>query len=202
MSKFYDVDGNELDGFLADEVKTQVDAGIETAKGEFSKIESDLKTENERINGLLNSRKDEFSNFRKLNDDVVAKLGVAERTIYENGLALQKSSEDRINFEKKIYDSTVDTAIRAKSGSDEKLFTKMKDMWGVIGVNANTPEEIESKTRMIIGAISTTEPDLLASVSGFSGGSWKAPSKDDDKEKSFADSERGKAGAVELGLKL
>ena len=77
-------------------------------------------------------------------------------------------------------------------------------MWSIIGIDAVTPEQMDSKTKMILGAISQTEPDLLASVSGFSNGSFEPPvdknaSKTDG---SFADTDKGKAIAADLGLTL
>ena len=55
---------------------------------------------------------------------------------------------------------------------------------------------------MILGAINATEPDLLANVAGFSGGSWNPPSAKKEEDKSFADTDSGKSLAAELGLKL
>ncbi len=38
-----------------------------------------------------------------------------------------------------------------------------------------TPEQIEQKTMMILGAIGTTQPDLIATVNGFQGGTFVPP---------------------------
>ncbi len=188
-------DGKELEVYTAEEVQAKVE--------EVSKSKEQVETELTEAKKALNERAGQFAQFRKLNDDTVAKLSAAERTIYENGLALEEARVARETSEKKIQESMVDNAIRAKAGSDEKLYTKMKDMWSIIGIEANTQEAIENKTKMVLGAISTTEPDLLASVSGFSGGAWTPePQKTTSDEKSFADTDAGKKIANELGLKL
>jgi len=111
-------DGTEIEVYSADEVKAQADAAVAKASEEFKKTEADLKAENERINGILNTRSGEFGKFRELHADVVAKLGVAERTIYENQLAQKKADDERAEREKKDNEARVDSAIRAKVGTD------------------------------------------------------------------------------------
>jgi hypothetical protein len=39
--------------------------------------------------------------------------------------------------EKKNKEAMVESVIRSKAGNDEKLFTKMKSMWEVFGIEAN-----------------------------------------------------------------
>ena len=101
----------------------------------------------------------------------------------------------------KVRDSLVLSKIKEKVGSDEKVVGKVKDMYSLIGIEANTPEEIEKKVMATIGAIRTTEPDLLASAAGWSGGSYVPPTKNEE-NKSFADTDAGKRGMDELGLKI
>jgi hypothetical protein len=78
----------------------------------------------------------------------------------------------------------------------------MSEMYDLIGIKAQTPEQIEAKVLMTLGAIGTSTPDLVASVNGFSGGSYAPPVVPGNDGKSFADSDAGKAGANELGLTL
>ena len=204
-AKLYDESGEEVVGALsADEVTAKI---LEVTKAKEDEYTPKLKEKEDELikaKTALGERANQFATFRKLNDETVAKLTDAERIIYENGLALSKANDDRLAVEKKNQENLVETAIRAKSGTDEKLFNKMKDMWGMIGIEANTPEQIDQKTKMILGAISTTEPNLLASVSGFSNGSYMPPKQGDEKKEgeSFADTEKGKKMGEELGLKL
>lgn len=202
MAKLYDANGAEVEAFLPDEVATQISTAVAAKETEFTTVKTELEGKLADTETRLKERSGEFAQFRKLNDEQVAKLSVAERTIYENGLALQQEREKNITLEKQRHDSTVEAAIRAKVGTDEKLYTKVKDMWAVFGIEANTQEQIDQKTLMIIGAIGTTEPDLIASVNGFQGGSYTPPVQQKEGEKSFADTDVGKAGAAELGITL
>jgi hypothetical protein len=197
--KIINDDGIEIEVYTAEEVQTQ----IAQKEAEFTTVKTTLETELDGAKKALGERAGQFAQFRKLNEETIAKLSVAERTIYENGLALEEARLARETAEKKNYESIIDSTIRAKAGNDEKLVAKMKDMWSIIGIEAQTPDAIENKARMVMGAISTTEPDLLASVSGFSGGSWNnKPDTKINNEKSFADTDVGKAFGAELGLKL
>lgn len=202
MAKLYDAEGIEVEAFLPDEVTAKVNEAVTTKETEFTTVKKGLEGELTEAKKALGSRANEFAQFRKLNDDAVAKLSEAERLIYENQLALKEEREKNTVAEKARMDATVDSALRAKAGTDEKLFGKMKDMWSIIGIDAQTPEAIENKTKMILGAISSTEPDLVASVAGFSSGSWTPPEVKKEGEKSYADTEAGKAAANALGLKL
>ncbi len=205
MAKLFDGDGAEVEAFLPDEVDAKVKEAVTAKEAEFT---PKIKTLEDELTGAkknLSERANQFASFRKLNDDSVAKLSEAERTIYENGLALAKINDDRVEAEKRTKEASIDAVIRAKAGTDEKLFAKMKDMWSIIGIDASTPEQMEQKTRMILGAISTTEPDLLASVADFSNGAFLPPTPPGTKkegEGSFADTDKGKSIAADLGLTL
>lgn len=207
MSKAFDADGKEIEVYTADEynqgIQAQVATEVEKVKGEYLPKIATLETELGQTKQALSERSGEFQQFRKLNEETVAKLSVAERTIYENGLALEEGRIKREAAEKATLNGQVDSAIRAKAGTDQKLFDKIKSMWSIIGVEATTAEQIENKTKMILGAISTTEPDLVASVQGFSGGSFAPPvTQNADDKKSFADTDKGKQGMNELGLNI
>lgn len=193
--KIVNDDGVEIEVYTAEDMQAQ----LNPLKEAVEKTTAEL-TETKKA---LSERSGQFVQFRKLNDEAIEKLSIAERTIYDNQLALEEErNKNKIENEKRIGEM-VDTLIRSKAGSDEKLFTKMKDMWSIIGIDAVTPELMETKAKMILGAISTTEPDALASVAGFSGGSWNPPAaKTENDEKSFAETEQGKQGAAELGLIL
>lgn len=191
--------GEEIEVYTADEVQAAVAAKEGELTPKLTQAEKDL----EEARTALGERAGEFAQFRKLNEEQVKKLSIAERTIYENGLALQDEREKREASDKATKAAQVDSALRAKVGTDERLFTKAKEMWEVIGIDPKTPEEVERKVLMVLGAIGTTEPDLVASVPGFNGGSYTPPvQKKEGEGESFADTEAGKKGASELGLTL
>lgn len=205
MTKLYDAEGVEVEAFLPDEVNAKVTEAVTTKETEFKTVKTTLEQELTQAKTALGARANEFAQFRKLNDDAVAKLSEAERTIYENQLALKDEREKNALAEKARIDSQVDNALRAKAGNDEKLFGKMKDMWSVIGIDAQTPEAIENKTKMIIGAISANEPDLIASIAGFKGGSWNPPQtekKADTTTNPSIATPMGQQFAKDLGVKL
>lgn len=205
MAKLYDADGVEVEAFLPDEVNAKVTEAVTTKETEFATVKTTLEQELTTAKKSLGERANQFAEFRKLRDEDVAKLGEAERIIYENQLALKDEREKNMVAEKARIDLQIDSSIRAKTGTDEKLFGKMKDMWSVIGIDAQTPEAIENKTRMILGALSQTEPDLIASVAGFKGGSWNPPEtekKEDTTKNPSLATPAGQKFAADLNIKL
>jgi hypothetical protein len=195
--------GELIEVFTAEELNGKIAESVSAKESEYAPKLSELEKLNSELSDAkkaLGDRASEFRQFRKLSDEAVSKLSLAEKTIYENGVILHEEREKRSDLEKKLYDGQVDSIIRTKVGSDEKLFTKMKEMWGVVNVEAQTPEQIEYKAKMILGAIGTTEPDLVASLGGFSGG--HIPPVAQKEEKGFADTDKGKALANELGLAI
>lgn len=200
MRKITDEDtGEEIEVYTAAEVQAEKDTAIAAKEAEFAPIKTKLETDLGEARTSLSARAGEFAQFRKLSDEQIKKLDEKDRIIYENGLALQQEREKSANTEKARIDGLVEATLRGKAGTDEKLFTKMKSMWDVIGIEATTPEAAEAKAKMIIGAIGATEPDLVASLGSFSGG-FQPPAAKKEEEKSYADSDQGKAAANELGL--
>lgn len=193
--------GEEIEVFTADEVKTQTAAAVAAKETEFGTVKTGLETELAGTKKALAERNTEFKNFREISKETFEKLSVAEQTIYTNTKIIHDMQVKAVEDAKKTTDAAIDTAIRAKAGKDDKLFAKMKEVWGVIAIDATTPELIEQKTMMVLGAIQTTQPDLLAGVIGFSGG-YKPPEAAGGDGKNFADTDKGKRGAAELGLDL
>ncbi len=200
--KITGADGVEVEVYTAAEVTQRETAAVQAKEKEFGAVKSDLEGKLTDAQKALNERAGEFKQFRKLSEDAVAKLSIAERTIYENGVLLQEERDKTVKSEKERKDLLVDAAIRAKTGNDQKLFDEVKKMWSVIGIEANTPEEMEKKALASLGALQGTSPDLAGKLGSFNGGSWTPPAVKTDGEKTFADTERGAAGAKELGLTL
>lgn len=193
--------GEEIEVYTAAELEAAKGEVRTTVEGEYKPQLTAAETEKERLNNLLKDRAEEFKGFRKLRDEDVAKLDVAQRTIYENGLALNEEREKNAKAEKDRKEMVITTAIKGKAGADEKLATKIRSIYDAINVEANTPEEIERRLGMALGAIGASEPDLLANVAGFSGGSYKPP-QEVKKDEGFGATDAGKAAAKELGLIL
>lgn len=193
-------DGSEVEVFTAEEVQAKVSDEVKKKETEFGKVQTGLESQLTEAKTALGERAKEFVQFRKLNAETVQKLSVTERALYENQLVQEKKDEERTLKEKEQQKASVDSAIRAKAGNNEKLFTKMKEVWDVIGIDATTPEQISSKLGMVIGAISSSQPDLVASIGDFRGSHMPPELGGGAGNKSFADTEKGKAGAAELGL--
>ena len=203
--KITNEEGEEITVFSAEELKSATETAVQTAmkakEDEFGKTKVQIEKERDEARKALGERTGEFRQFRELQKETVEKLTATERVLYENQLAQKKADDERKANDLKVRDSLVLSKIKEKVGSDEKVVGKVKDMYSLIGIEANTPEEIEKKVMATIGAIRTTEPDLLASAAGWSGGSYVPPTKNEE-NKSFADTDAGKRGMDELGLKI
>lgn len=194
-------ENEEIEVFTAEEVAERETAAKAAVEGEYKPKLEDATKKLTAAEEAAAQRALEFGQFRKLSDEQVKALSEKDAIIYNNSIKLQEAMEREAAGKKAALEATVETALRAKAGTDEKLFEKMKATWGLINVEANTPEQIEQKTMMVLGAISTTQPDLVASVQGFSGGSFEPPKDNKLKEgESFADTPAGKQAAAELGL--
>ena len=190
----------EIEVFTTEEV-----AAARTAAS--AETEAKFKPQLEELGGKLTDaekraaeRATEFGQLRKLSDEQVSKLSVAERTIYDNQIEIQKERDKNKEADKAAYDSNVAAAIRAKVGTDQKLFDKVKGMYDIVGLEDNTAGGIARRVTAALGALGSTEPDLLASAGFTVGGSFEPPKAKDKAQETFADTEKGKAGAAELGL--
>lgn len=189
-------DGTEIEVYTAEDVA----ARVKEKEDAFGKTKSELEAERDEARNALGERSGEFRQFRKLNDEMVKKLSVADRTIYENGLALNEAREKAEAREKSQRDADVARVISEKAKGDAKLIEKMTEMWPLMGLASDTPEQMAQKAQAVLGAIGATQPDLVASVAGFSGGSYMPPNATEDGEKGFGETDRGKAAAAELSL--
>ena len=200
--KIMNEDGAEIEVYTAAEVQAAKDEVIKAKEAEYTPKIKEYEDNLAEAKKALGDRASEFSQFRKLSDAAVAKLSIAEKTLYDNQLLMEKMNNERKELEKKNLDTAVDNVIKSKVGTDEKVVAKVKELWGMFNIEATTPEQIENKTQMILGAIHSTQPDLLTSVRGFGSGSHLPPDKTGMEDKSFGDTDKGKGLANELGLIL
>lgn len=191
-------DTKQIEVFTAEEVATKTAAVEATYKPQVTELTEKLTDAEKRAA----ERAGEFAQFRKLSDEQVAKLSVAERTIYENQVAMAAKDETIAAGNKKVYESAVDATIRAKVGNDPKVFDKAKAMYGLINLEDTTPEQMQARAAAAVGALMQTEPDLLASISVGASGSYEPPKPKTQGEGSYADTEAGKAAAAALGLTI
>lgn len=200
MVQKVDIDGVETEVYTAAEVEAVRGETRTAVEGEFTPKLTAAETEKARLEGLLQVRAGEFKEVRKLSDEAVAKLTVAERTIYENGLAIAASNQRTEEANANAKKATIESTLRAKVGSDTKLFEEARKMYDLLGLEDLTPEQIAIRADAALGAVARVQPDLLAAA-GFAGGSFEPPKQVQTTE-SFADTERGRQGASELGLKV
>lgn len=198
-------DGEQVEVYTADEVtaaKTEAATAAAKAKeDEYTPKLTELTGKLTEAEKAAAARAGEFAHFRKLSDEQVAELNEKDRIIYQNSLALKESEDKRIASETAHQTAAVDAVIKSKSNGNADLEAKIKEMWPLIGVEASTPEQIELKAQMVLGAISTTTPNLIASAAGFNG-TYIPPGGGDGEGKTFADTEAGKGLADKLGLVL
>lgn len=200
MSQKITIGDQEVEVFTAEEHMAAL-AGV---RGEFEPKLTKAEQERERLSGLLDARGRELSGqeakFKRLSDEQVAKLDEKDLIIYNNQLFMADQNKKIADADTKAYENAVDAAIRARVGTDANLFTKVKEMYGLINLEDVTQEQVATKVAAAFGAIGVTAPDLLASA-GFSGGGFAPPTRETGGE-TFADSERGKDLAKFLGIGL
>lgn len=194
-------EGQEIEVFTADELTARETATRTAVEGEYKPKLEDLTGKLTDAEKRAGERAREFGEFRKLSDEQVLKLDAAQRTIYENTLAIHERDLKLGEADKKAYEAAVDATIRGKVGNDPKLFEKAKAMYTLINLEDVTPEQMQQRAAAAVGALVQTEPDLLASLGVSSSGSYMPPQVTQT-DKSFADTDKGKAGASELGLTL
>lgn len=191
----------EIEVFTADEIAARETAVRTETEGKFTPQITDLNTKLTAAEKAASIRAGEFKQFRELSEKQLEELSEKDRIIYNNGLALKKAEDDRVAGENGRIEEIKKSTIASKVGKDEKLAAKILESWDIVNIVATTPEQIEQKTMAILGMFSTTQPDLVASVQGFGGGSFEPPKpKAAGDGESFADTAVGKAGASELGL--
>lgn len=194
----------EIEVFTTDELNAKVAEAKTSVEGEWKpkveKLTGDL-TEAEKRGA---ARAVEMGQFRKLNEDQKAKLTETERSLYDNMELLNGEREKNAGADKKAYDGAVAAAIRGIVGKNDALFQKTLDMYGVIGLEDVTPEQIATKAKAAFGALGMASPDLLASAGFRTDGAFEPPQKvkDPNEKPSFADTDEGKAAARSLGLKI
>ena len=195
-------DGQEIEVYTADEVAAAKAEAATAKENEYKPKLTELETSLGEARTALSTRADEFKQFRKLSEDQVKKLDEKDRIIYENTLVIQEQKEKDALRDKQTRENNVLSTIKAKVGNDEKVVGKVKEMYSLIGLEANTPDEIEKKVLAALGALGQTEPDLVATINGFSVGSFEPPKPIEKGEPTFADTDKGKAFGKELGLTL
>lgn len=204
MSQKIEVNGEEVEVYTAEEVATasatKVAEAVAAKEAEFAPKLTELTDKLTEAERAAATRAGEFTQFRKLSEEQVAALAEKDRIIYQNSLALKEEQDRRAGLEKTAEETAVANVIKAKANGNVDLEAKMKEMWPLITVDATTSEQIEAKATMVLGALSTTVPDLVAKANGFTG-SFAPPGEYKEGE-SFADTPNGKALAAELGLKL
>lgn len=179
-----EINGEQVDVYTAAERQADIDAAKAQVENEWKPKLETAEQERARLDGLLTQRSRELAGqdakFKRLSDEQVAKLDEKDRIIYQNQVDLATERENVAKTNKTIHDSAVDTAIRARTGSNEEVFNKVKGMYALIQLEDLTPEQIAIRVNAAVGAVGTTERDLLASA-GFGGGGFEAPVANDDK---------------------
>lgn len=196
-----EIDGVETEVYTAAEVAERETAARTAAEGEWKPKFEDVSGKLTKAEEAAAARAVEFGQFRKLSEDQVKQLSEKDAIIYANQLALQAEREKFAAADKLVYDSTVDTAIRKLTGSDQKLFDETRKMYELVGLDDASPDAITQRAKVAFAGIAQTQPDLL-SAAGFSasGGSFEPPKAKEEAQQTYATTDAGKDMAKKLGL--
>lgn len=194
-----EINGEQVEVYTAAEVAERETTIRTTVEGEYKPKLTAAETEKARLEGLLEVRAGEIKGIKKLSDEAVSKLSAAERVIYENGLELAAANEKNTLAAAEAKKQTIATVLRTKVGNDAKLLEEATKMYGLVGLDDATPEQIAVRADAAIGALARTQPDILAAAGFSSVGDFRPPVQQDNGAKSYADSPEGKAAAARLG---
>lgn len=201
MSQKVEINGEEVEVFTTEEVAARETAVRTEVEGVYKPQLEDATKKLTAAEEAAAKRALEFGQFRKLSEEQVKQLSEKDAIIYANQLQIQEGKEREDASKKSAKESAVTAAIRSKVGTNEKLFTEAQKMYGLLGLDDATPEGIAQRVTAALGALGSTQPDLLAGA-GFSGGSFEPPKQKEKAEETFADKEAGKELAGKLGLTL
>lgn len=186
MAELYNADGELVEGALTPDE-------IQAIKDEKDALASEAAAIKERLSKL--EAKD--MNFRKLEqmtEEEKAKLSDKEKELMLRQEALETQQKE---FTSKQIESSKNHVLTMLVGDDEETRAKVLKNYDRIKDEATSLEEISIKMNeaysMTIGTQNIANP--LSVAMGFNGG--QAPKKESTR---FADTERGKAIAKELGL--
>lgn len=184
--------------YTAEEVTARETAARAAVEGEYKPKLDDVTAKLTEAEKAAAQRAGQFAHFRKLSDEQVEQLAEKDRIIYNNTLLLQEQQEKNVAAAKVAHDNAVVAEIRSRVGTDQKLFEEAKKMYEMIGIDDTTPEGVKARAMAALGALVTTQPDLIASAGFAAGGGFIPPVT--ETKKSFADTDEGKALANDLGL--
>lgn len=200
MVQKVEINGQEVEVYTADEVaaaKTEVE-------GQYKEKLTAAEAEKIRLEGLLTQRAKEFegqrTEFKRLSKEQQDKLTETELALYKNMEILADRDAKLGEADKKAYDAAVMAAITARTGGDDALTKKVREMYDLIQLEDVTPEQIAARAAAALGAVGVSTPNLLAQA-GFSSGSFEPPKPRTDTA-SFSDTDEGKQLASRLGLKV
>lgn len=194
-----EIDGVEVEVYTATEHTAAVDAAKAAVQAEYDPKLSAAENEKIRLEGLLEVRAGEIKGIKRLSDEAVAKLSVAERVNYDNTIKIAEQQEKSEKDAAEAKKNTITTVIKAKVGNDVKLLEEATKMYGLVGLDDTTPEQIAIRVDAAIGALARTQPNLLATAGFSSVGDFRPPVQDDT-QKSYADTPEGKEAAKKFGL--
>ncbi len=194
-----EINGEMVEVYTAAERDADIAAAKTAVEGEWKPKVDGLTKDLTEAQKAAAARSGEFKEFRRLSEEQVEKLSEANRVIYQNTVLLADKDAKLAEGEKNTRETAINAAIAAKV-SDAKVAAEVRKMYDIIGLDDSTPEKIAERTQAALGALGANQPDMLAAV-GLGGGTWEPPTTART-EKSFADTDNGKALAAELGLQV
>lgn len=136
MAKYFDADGNPVEGVLPpEEAKTLTESVAQKDKEAQELKEKLAKLENKDYN---------FKKLRDMTDEEVEKLSVVEKNLIERS---EKLEEETRSWTQRQIDSHKADALAVLVGDDSELQKKVEFHYGRISDPAVTREEIAKKMR-------------------------------------------------------
>lgn len=202
MPKYYDEDGNLVEGVLSPEeiqaLKEKADKAAEFEERNRKLEEKDLNFR--RLKGLTEEEKKAAQ--EKLKADLEAQMSEREKFLLDEIETLKSKVVDRETNEKMTLAQKKDAEIAAYAGADESLKQKIQFHFDRLGTPANE-EQIKTQAEEAF-ALANREIErgnpvnpLNQYVPGVQSGAWNTA---ETKRTNFADTPEGQAFAKNLGL--
>ncbi len=169
MIKGEDKDGNEVEGFTAEEVKPREDA----IKAEY---EGKLKDKDTHVNTKL----DEFAKAKLIQD---AKDAERDAKIGDAALKAEAAEKRAIEAEVRRQNSLKEVAMKQYVGDSPELKAKFEESWALINLEIKDDSDISKKAEMVANMVGLNNTSNMSGGMPMSGGYAPAPSAADKARK-------------------
>lgn len=182
MGKFYDDDYNEVEAFSKEELEAKLEE-------ERTKVESDFKKQFDEVNKQLAEKNTDYEKLSKRYDSRKNEYDELKQKFEEvSNSATSTESEKKAAFEKMR-----DSYIKKAAGDDQEYEEALRAQFERVGKETLDPTEIEASLKDAHAlAINSLNRDFT-SFSMTAASTGDAPTVKPDADKSFTETDEGKA---------